>query len=88
MSDVNGDVEYKGREMLYAGREDFDEELPKPETVLLPVFKNTSPDSGEDMERERIEAKYVARRIREMVDNGEIVGSSGGSGGHPCATAI
>lgn len=83
MSDVNGDVEYKGREMLYAGREDFDEELPKPETVLLPVFKNTSPDSGEDMERERIEAKYVARRIREMVDNGEIVGSSGGSGGHP-----
>ena len=83
MSDANGDVEYSGREMLYAGREDFDPELPLPETVLLPVFKNTSPDAGEDTERERIEAKYVARRIREMVDSAQIVGNSDGKGGRP-----
>lgn len=85
MSDENGDVDYKGRERLFAGREDFSKELPLPETALLPLFKETASEDAEreELRKERAEARYVAARIRRMIDSGETVGESDGKGARP-----
>ena len=86
MTDELGDVDYnKKGEKLVCGRNTFDTEeqrdsYKKSELVFLPFIKERGEavfENGEEIDHSDIEARYVARRIREMVDSHEKVLADG-----------
>lgn len=84
MSETVGGLHYGNEEALKAGRTDFIDTEDNPvELVAIDMDSTNTESSGdEDMEsvaKVDIEAKYVAGRIREMLNTGEIMDESTGA---------
>lgn len=87
MTNEVGDVDYgKTGEKLVCGRDSLgvsEEELSsrtKSEIVTLPFVSgrgNQATENGNNISVRVIEARYIARRIREMIDNGEQIFDGG-----------
>ena len=79
MSPALGDIEYDDEARLVPGAEYPPEGETLPELCIVDMDAAGDAEDGETPDKRLAEARYVAARIREMVDNGEPV--SDGAGG-------
>lgn len=79
MSTAVGGLEYSEAEELQVGRTDFIA-LNEPAVELCAInMASQDEDPADDMGKVDVEAKYVAQRIKELLDNGTIMDEDSGS---------
>jgi len=77
MSQAFGEMDYTQRERLNYGKTDYPESVDTAfELDLIEIPK--SEDEETEFDKTEIEAAFVARRIRELIDGGMLVSGSGG----------
>ncbi|MBO4853533.1 MAG: helicase-exonuclease AddAB subunit AddA [Oscillospiraceae bacterium] len=67
MSERMGEMEYGETERLYPGAEDY---LPRTDTDTEFHLINVENTEAEQFDRTQVEARFIARRIRQMLDEG------------------
>lgn len=76
MSRRLGDIDYDDKAALVCGAGWYEGEGAKPELMLLELPQSTD---GESPDKTRLEAEFVARKIKELIDSGTRVTVPGGT---------